>query len=250
MFEGKTVSIIIPAHNEEATIVEVVRDFLAHPATDEVLVVANNCSDRTEELATGAGARVVTEMQPGYGCALRCGMAEAEGDIFVWVEADGSFKALDLNKFLDYLDEDTLVIGTRTPAQMVQQGANMRLILRWGNVIVAKLVEVMWYISCEPRLTDLGCTYRAMSRETWNRIASVCYEPGPAFSPEMMCEVLRRRMRLIEIPIHYFARAGGTSKHSDSFLKIVKTALGFVRVVFRKRLERRPEPVPTNESSQ
>jgi glycosyltransferase involved in cell wall biosynthesis len=249
MYEGKTISIIIPAHNEEPTIAGVVSDFLGHKSVDEVLVVANDCSDRTAPEATAAGARVVTEMQRGYGCALRRGMAEAVGDVFVWVEADGSFKAFDLAKFLDYLAEDTVVVGTRTPAQMVQQGANMRLILRWGNVVVAKLVELMWYISCEPRLTDLGCTYRALSRETWERIGGGLNEPGPAFSPEMMCEVLRRRMRLIEIPIHYFARTAGTSKHSSSYFKIAKTALQFLRAVVRKRFERPPEPAPAHEST-
>ena len=242
MHEGKTISIIIPAHNEETTIEDVVRDFQGHPATDEVLVVANNCTDRTEELATAAGARVVTETQPGYGCALRSGMDQAKGDVFVLVEADGSFKALDLSKFLAYIQEGTLVLGTRTTAQMVQQYANMRLILRLGNLTVAKLLEMMYFISCEPRLTDVGCTYRALSRQTWDRIRAGLIESGPAFSPEMMVEVLRQRLRLIEIPVHYFARAGGTSKHSDSYFKLSKTALMMLRAIFRKRLERRPKP--------
>jgi len=240
MYEGKTISVIIPAHNEEETIADVVRDFREHPATDEVLVVANNCTDRTEDLATAAGARVVTETAPGYGCALRCGLDQASGDVCVLVEADGSFKALDLSKFLVYIADDTMVLGTRTTAQMVQQYANMRLILRLGNLTVAKLVEIMWFISSEPRLTDVGCTYRALSRHTWQRIRGGLTETGPAFSPEMMVEVLRQRLRLIEIPVHYFARAGGTSKHSDSYLKLSKTALMMLRAILRKRLERRP----------
>ena len=51
-----------------------------------------------------------------------------------------------------------MVMGTRTTRQMVQQGANMGSLLRWGNVTVAKLMELAWYISSEPRLTDVGCT--------------------------------------------------------------------------------------------
>lgn len=240
MHAGQRVSVVIPAYNEEATIAEVVRDFASHPAVDEVLVVDNNCRDRTAELARAAGARVVSESAPGYGCALRRGLDEAAGDVLVLAEADGSFKALDLPKFLAYMQPDTLVLGTRTTRQMVQQGANMRSLLRWGNVVVAKLLELFWYISSEPRLTDVGCTYRALERRAWQRIRGGLTESGPAFSPEMMCEVLRRRMRLIEIPVHYFAREGGESKHSDSWLKVSRTATMMLRAIVRKRLSGPP----------
>ena len=238
MHEGQRVSVVIPAYNEEATIAEVVRDFASHPAVDEVLVVDNNCRDRTAERARAAGARVVAESAPGYGCALRRGLSEAAGEIVVMVEADGSFKALDLPKFLAYMAPDTMVLGTRTTRQMVQQGANMRSLLRWGNVTVAKLVELMWYISSEPRLTDVGCTYRALPKAVWERIQPGLSESGPAFSPEMMCEVLRHRLRLIEIPVNYCAREGGESKHSASYPKIARTALMMLRAIVRKRLER------------
>ena len=238
MHEGQRVCVVIPAYNEEATIAEVVRDFASHPAVDEVLVVDNNCRDRTAELARAAGARVVAEPAPGYGCALRRGLSDADGEILVLVEADGSFKALDLVKFLAYIEPDTMVLGTRTTRQMVEQGANMHSLLRWGNVVVAKLVELFWYITSEPRLTDVGCTYRALPKVVWERIRGGLTETGPAFSPEMMCEVLRHRLRLIEIPVHYFAREGGESKHSASYAKISRTAMMMLRAILRKRLER------------
>jgi UDP-N-acetylglucosamine diphosphorylase / glucose-1-phosphate thymidylyltransferase / UDP-N-acetylgalactosamine diphosphorylase / glucosamine-1-phosphate N-acetyltransferase / galactosamine-1-phosphate N-acetyltransferase len=236
MHNGQSVSVVIPAYNEEATIAAVVADFVSHPAVDEVVVVDNNCRDATARLAREAGARVLTESAPGYGCALRRGLDGAAGDVLVLVEADGSFKALDISKFLAYMAPNTLVLGTRTTRQMVQQGANMRSVLRWGNVIVAKLVEFMWYISSEPRLTDVGCTYRALEKSAWTKLRGGLSETGPAFSPEMMCEVLRRRMRMIEIPVHYFARAGGASKHSASMSKVAKTALMMLRAILRKRL--------------
>src|SRR5690242_7387472 len=103
MFEGRKVSVVIPAHNEEATIAEVVEGFRRRaPAVDEIVVVENNCRDRTAELARAAGARVVQESAPGYGCALRRGMDEAQGDVLVLVEADGSFRPEDAQKLLVY----------------------------------------------------------------------------------------------------------------------------------------------------
>jgi len=204
-------------------------------------VVDNNCRDRTAELARAAGARVVAEAEPGYGRALMRGMREASGDWLVLVEADGSFRAHDLSKLLCYLPDCAMVLGTRTTCQMVEQGANMDRLLRWGNVAAAKLLELLWYIPHEPRLTDVGCTYRALHRETFEIIAPGLRESGPAFSPEMTCEILRHRMRVIEIPVHYGARGGGESKHSRGLRQIVRTALKMFRCIFRKRFER---PVP------
>src|SRR5262245_5735969 len=114
MHLGKKVSVIVPAYNEEATIARVVTDFRAHPSVDEVLVVDNNCRDRTHELALAAGARVVQEKEPGYGRALMRGLREAAGDYLVLVEADGSFLAHDLSKMLAYLPDCAMVMGTRT----------------------------------------------------------------------------------------------------------------------------------------
>lgn len=236
---GKKVSIIIPAYDEEATIEQVVADFHGHPVVDEVLVVDNNCKDRTAELAAGAGARVVAESAPGYGRALLRGLREATGDYLVLVEADGSFQARDLDKLLCYLPDCAMVLGTRTTRQMVQQGANMDFTLRWGNVAAAKILELLWYIRLEPRLTDVGCTYRALHRSTFAIIGPGLSEAGPGFSPEMICEAMRHGMRVIEIPVHYGSRAGGESKHSRGFFQIARTALKMFRCIFRKRFEPR-----------
>jgi glycosyltransferase involved in cell wall biosynthesis len=236
MFNDWKVSVVIPAYNEEATIADVVRDFRGHPNVDEVLVVDNNCRDRTSELATAAGARVIAESAKGYGCALRRGMDEAVGDVFVLVEADGSFKAHDLTKFLCYLPDCGMVLGTRTTRQMVQQGANMDSLLRWGNVVAAKILELFWFLSSEPRITDVGCTYRAVHRSAWSLMRPGLTESGAPFSPEMICEAFRCGIRVIEIPVHYFARGGGESKHSKGFVQVARTGLRMLRTIVRKRL--------------
>ncbi|MAG55071.1 MAG: glycosyl transferase [Planctomycetes bacterium] len=242
MYEGHTVTIVIPAYNEEATIARVVGDFRAHGAVDEVVVVDNNCKDRTAELAREAGARVVEEAEPGYGKALMRGMREATGEWMALVEADGSFIAHDLNKLLCYLGDCAIVLGTRTTRQMVQQGANMDFLLRWGNVAAAKILELLWYAPMEPRFTDVGCTYRALTQQTFEILAPGLRESGPAFSPEMMCEAMRHGLRCIEIPVHYGEREGGESKHSRGLGQISRTALMMFRAIFRKRFESRIPP--------
>ena len=240
MFQRKSVAVVVPAYNEEATIAEVVREFRGEPHVDRVIVVDNNCRDRTAAVARDAGAEVVQESAPGYGCAIRAGLDHGErtgSDILVVTEADGSFRAGDLPKLLHYLADAQMVLGTRTTRQLVDQAANMDKLLRWGNVAMAKWLELCWYLPHEPRLTDVGCSYRALWAETWRTIRPGTREAGPSFSPEMICEAYRRRMRVIEIPVHYGARLGGESKHSASFSKVARTALGMFRTICRKRFQ-------------
>jgi glycosyltransferase involved in cell wall biosynthesis len=238
MHEGKRIAVVVPAHDEEGTIADVVREFAAEPCVDRVIVVANNCSDRTAERASEAGAEVVAEREAGYGCAIRAGLDHAfatGADAVAITEADGSFRAKDIPKLLAYLQDCDMVLGTRTTRQLVDQGANMDKSLRWGNVAMAKLLELFWYLPHEPRLTDVGCTYRALWGRTWQRLRAGTRERGPSFSPEMICEAYRHGMRVIEIPVHYGARLGGRSKHSASFGHVLRTALGMFRTICRKR---------------
>ncbi|MDA0374756.1 MAG: glycosyltransferase family 2 protein [Planctomycetota bacterium] len=236
MYRDRTVSLVIPAYNEEETIADVVTEFRSVPHIDEIVVVDNNCRDRTAERAREAGARVVTESKPGYGSALLRGMTEAVGDILVLTEADGSFAARDTEKLLAYLNDADMVMGTRTTRQMVEQGANMDFLLRWGNVFMAKYLQLLWLRPSEPRFTDVGCTFRALSRDTFEAIRPLVQMPGPAFSPEMMCAALRARRRVIEIPVTYRQRAGGESKHSDSFSRQARTAWAMFKTICRMRI--------------
>jgi glycosyltransferase involved in cell wall biosynthesis len=232
--------VVVPCYDEEATIAAVVADFRAQEHVDRVLVVDNNSRDASGAAARAAGADVLLETAQGYGAALRAGLhhgARGEGRrILVITEADGSFRGADLPKLLHYLPDCSMVLGTRTTRQMVQQGANMDWKLRWGNVAMAKLLELFWFFPHEPRLTDVGCSYRALWSDVWTTIAPGTREAGPSFSPEMICEAYRRGLRVIEIPVHYGERLGGESKHSRSFLQVCRTAWRMFKTICRKRL--------------
>lgn len=231
---GYKVSIIIPAYNEEETIEDVVYDFSRHKAVHEVLVVDNNSKDRTSEIAEKAGARVILELDQGYGCALRRGLDEAKGDILILTEADGSFRSKDVPKFLEYLKDSDMVVGTRTTRQMIEQGTNMKGLVRWINVLYGKIIEALWW-GQEPRFTDVGCTYRAIWKSSYQKIRPLLTAKGPDFSPEMMIAVLICRQRIIEIPVSYLPRLGGDSKHSGQFSALAKTALKMMTLILRYR---------------
>jgi dTDP-glucose pyrophosphorylase len=232
-FPSCRVSLVVPAYNEEASIGYVVRDF--RDKVHEILVVDNSSQDRTAEVARAHGARVETVKLGGYGDTICWGLDHADGDVLVVVEADYSFRARDLGKMLEYLKDADMVMGTRTTRELVEQGTNMRGPVRWGNVIVAKLVEVMWW-GRQPRFTDVGCTYRALWRDTWLKIRHRVRGIGPELSPEMMVAALQERRRIIEVPVSYHQRVGGESKHSASYAHVTRTALRMLRTVMRKRL--------------
>ncbi len=228
------VSLIIPAYNEEDSIGLVVDDF--KDRVDQVLVIDNSSSDKTAVVAKKSGAQVISGKFGGYGHALREGLSAASGDILVLTEADGTFKSRDLGKLLEYLKDCDMAIGTRTTKQMIEQAANMSFILRCGNIAVAKLIESLWWSKNEPRLTDVGCTYRAIWKSSYKHIEKRLYTNGPEFSPEMMVEVLNSNMRIIEIPVNYHRRISGTSKYSVNILANIITGLKMIFLILHKRL--------------
>lgn len=232
-FDEYKVSLVIPAYNESAAIGHVIEDFA--DKVDEIIVAENNSPDGTGNIAREKGATVISKNFAGYGEALRCALDAATGDILVLMEGDASFTADDLPKILAYMRDADMVIGTRTTKQMIEQGANMDAFLRWGNVLAAKVLQFLW-IRQEPRFTDLGCTYRAIWRDTYLTIRGNLSGVGPEFSPEMMVEVLRAERKIIEIPVTYRPRIGDVSKHSGSKLAVLKTGTKMLWLIFQRRL--------------
>ncbi|MBN1405769.1 MAG: glycosyltransferase [Candidatus Omnitrophica bacterium] len=232
-FANKRISLIIPAYNEELSIGYVIDDF--KDKVDEIVVVNNNSKDNTERIAKDKGARVLTGNFGGYGDALKFGMDNAKGDIFILTEADGSFYARDLGKMLEYLKDADMVLGTRTTKQLIEQAANMNFLLRCGNVFVAKIIELLWLYRYEPRLTDVGCTYRGIWKSVYYDIKDSLTGKGPEFSPEMIIEAIKHNKRTIEIPITYTGRIGGESKFSKNLFHNAKTAIKMLRLILRKK---------------
>lgn len=235
MWNGRTISVVFPAYNEEPNIAAAVRDFSVPKVVDEVLVVNNNSRDRTAECAIGAGARVVNEFTQGYGAALRCGLRAAVGDYIILAEPDGTFVGRDVTKLLAYAEDFDLVCGTRTTKELIWDQANMRWFLRLGNIIVAKLLEVLFG---GPSLSDCGCTLRLIRREAAQEIADRLTVTGSHFLPEMVILALQAKLRVIEIPVNYRDRVG-LSKITGTLKGTFKTGLRMIGLILRLRLSAR-----------
>jgi glycosyltransferase involved in cell wall biosynthesis len=232
MWNGQRVSVVFPAYNEEAGIAAAVADFSGVAAVDEVVVVDNNSGDATAAGAAAAGARVIHEPRQGYGYALRRGIAEAQGEYVVLAEPDGTFMGKDVLKLLAFADDFDLVLGTRTTRELIWHGANMGWQLRWGNWIVAKLLQVLFD---GPSLSDCGCTLRLIRRSAIERVLPRLTVGGSHFLPEMVCVALLERLRLVEVPVNYRDRVG-ESKITGSTSTALRVGFRMIALILRYRL--------------
>lgn len=232
MYGSATVSVVLPAYNEEQNIREAVEDFLATGLVDEVVVVDNNSRDRTAEQAALTSARIVKETAQGYGHALQRGLREATGDLVILAEPDGTFIGRDIAKLLAYAGDFDMVCGTRTTRELIWAQANMGWFLRVGNWAVAKLLQVLFD---GPSLTDCGCTMRLIHRSALPRILGDLTVGGSHFLPEMVIVGLKRGLKVIEIPVSYRGRVG-ESKITGSLKGTLKTGTNMIRLILARRL--------------
>lgn len=230
MWNRQRVSVVIPAYNEEESIYKVVKDF-SQPCIDEVIVVDNNSSDNTAKLAKKAGARVVKEPRQGYGYACQRALREAKGDIIILTESDCTFRGKDVYKLLNYIDEVDMVLGTRTTKELVSKKAKMNWLLYWGNIFLAKLIQLKFLGKI--RLTDVGCTFRAIKKPALNKIKNKFTVGGTYFSPEMIILALRNGIRMVEVPVNYDIRIG-QSKITANFKKSLIVGLKMLYLIIFK----------------
>ncbi len=225
MYKHQTVSVVLPTFNEEKSIRKVIEDFITVPYVDEVIVVNNNASPGTRIEVAQTRARQVFESRQGYGYALIRGMAESKGDIIVTCEPDGTFEPKDVIKLLAYSDNFDVVLGTRTSKSCIENGAYMPWPIRIGNIIVAKYLE---YLYSGPSLTDVGCTFKLVKREVYEKIRNSLRTGDGRFSPHLMIKIISNRVPCIEIPVQFKKRIG-ESGYTGSIWKAAK--LGFKMVL-------------------
>jgi glycosyltransferase involved in cell wall biosynthesis len=237
MWEGQRVSVVLMTYAERDSIRSVIEGFYDTGVVDEVLVVNNNAQPGTAEEVEKTPARQVYEQRQGYGHASRRGLQEAEGDLIVLAEPDGTFLPSDIFKLLVFSEHCDAVFGTRTTRELIWAGANMEFSLRWGNWAVAKLIEFLFNTS---HLSDVGCTYRLFRRNLGLEIAERMRIGGNHAGPEMMLLAVTSGARFVEIPVNYLPRVG-TSSATGRPLTAIGIGLRMIALIlrFRARTPRR-----------
>lgn len=198
------VSVVSPCLSPAPLIEDMLLQSRGLGRVSEFVLVAREETPEFAALARKYGARlvVVPGTEPQFADYLRCGVEQTRGDIIVMTMDDESFDLADVDKLLAYITEADLVVGTRTTGNLIQQGSNVNWIARTGNYMLAKLIQWLW-IGSGVSISDVGCTLRAMWRETYDQAAPDLRCRGPAYLAEMVIEALRRRLWIVEIPINY-----------------------------------------------
>lgn len=232
MWKNKRVSVVFSTYNEKESVRECINSFFKTGYVDEVIAVDNNAKRGTKEEILKTKAKYFLEKNQGFGYGYRRALKEATGDIIVMTEPDHTFEPNDLIKFLVYSENVEVVFGTRTTSVMIRDGANMGWFLKFENYLVAKLIEVLFNTA---HLSDVGCTYRLIKKDAYNKIKNKFVVNGMEFNPDMMLQVIRNKIKYIEIPVNYLKRVGKSSA-TGSTTKIILIGLKMILLIFKHRL--------------
>jgi glycosyltransferase involved in cell wall biosynthesis len=146
------VSIIIPALNEEVGIQKTISSIPITEIRDkfgydvEIIVIDGDSTDSTNKTALKAGAQVIVEKQPGYGRAYKTGFAAAKGDILITLDADNTYPAEFIPKYIKQLNDYDADFITINRFAGLEEGA-MSITRRVGNKILALLISLLYSIS-------------------------------------------------------------------------------------------------------
>jgi glycosyltransferase involved in cell wall biosynthesis len=201
------VTVVLPALDEAAALPAALASF---PAGVELLVVDNGSSDGTAEVALAHGARVVREPRRGFGAACWAGVeACPHAEVVAFADADGSFDGADLLRVAGPVlrGEADLVIGSRALGGR-EPGAMSRLALLENRVLGAAC-GLLFRVP----LRDLG-PFRALRRDLLLSLGM--RDRGQGWPLEMVGRAGLAGLSVVEVPVRYRRRAGGTSKVSGS----------------------------------
>ncbi len=236
-----TITMIIPTFNEELSIGNVIENFSKQPNVKSIIVIDNNSSDKTVEIAKKFGAIVITKNEnKGYSHSLVLGLKEAlktNSNIIGATEADGTYNSYDIQKMIPYLDNCDMVIGTRQNQIMSEKGNQNSIFHVWGNFLLAKLIQIKYFNLHHMgivNLTDVGCVYRLMKRNALEKIIDDLTYPnsdkavgGIGIGLYFTMLGIEKDLKILEIPVTFNKRIGISKIQSNKLSKAIKVGFSF-----------------------
>ncbi|MFL5850329.1 MAG: glycosyltransferase family 2 protein [Solirubrobacteraceae bacterium] len=204
------VSIVVPCRNEELTIGEFVdwcwQGLEAAGAEGEVIIV-DNSTDRSPEIARDHGARVIHEPERGLGRAYVAALPHIRGDYVVMGDCDLTYDFRRLEPFLTALQEGAeFVMGTRLRGE-IEPGAMPMLHRYFGTPVTTWILNRLY----RQRFSDIHCGMRAMTVEALRRID--LQSPGWEYASEMVLKAAKLRLRTTEVPVRFLKDREGRESH-------------------------------------
>jgi hypothetical protein len=200
MHRGLTISVVIPCYNEEDGIRHVYAGMPSY--VDEVVVVDNNSTDRTAEVARSLGAKVVFQPRKGYGAAYQAGLPAATCDIIATLDGDGTYPADEISLLVDALEDRKLdfISGARFP---LRNPDAMNFTNKVGNLVLTIATGLLWF---RP-LRDSQSGMWVFRRSVLPRLKLT--SDGMPLSEEIKIEAIEKLgPRFAEVGIDYRPRIG------------------------------------------
>lgn len=206
---GKTVTLILPCLNEEASLPTCIR--LAKKGLEqlkksgyqtELLIVDNGSTDRSQAIIKDHNIALVTEFRRGYGSVYKKGIRQAQGEILILADTDGTYDVSNLFPFVRKIEEGfDLVLGSRFLGTI--QDHAMPFFNRYvGNPLLTGMLNIFYHGS----ISDAHTGMRAVRKKTAEELH--LNSTGMEFASEMIVKALLQHVSTAEIPITYAPRIG------------------------------------------
>lgn len=210
MLYNKKISLVIPCYNEEAGLAQILRNDLSN--IDEIIVVDNNCTDQTTQVALKRYCQVVRELRKGYGYAYKAGFEKATGEIIVTMDGDATYPTMMIDRMVSKLvkkDYDFISANRFTKARP----KNMLFLNYLGNRILTIVLRFLF--SNKIRDSQSGMWVFKRSILQYLHLIS----NGMSFSQEIKIEVIKKNYKYGEMGIAYYPRIGSAKlkMFSDGF---------------------------------
>ena len=207
------VTVVLPCLNEAESLPAVLD---AIPAGYQALVVDNNSTDGTAEVARAHGAHVVAEAVPGYGSAVHAGVVAATTPVVAVIDADGSLAPADLPRLVAALDGADMVIGRRRAVRGLKWPWHARL----GTAAVCFRLRQKHGLPVH----DIA-PMRVMRRDDLLELGVTDRRSG--YPLELLVRAAAAGWRVVELDVDYGPRTGGVSKVSGSVRGSFHAAVDF-----------------------
>lgn len=215
------VNVIIPAFNESATILEIIQRVLATGLVSDIVVVDDGSTDDTAQklgsLAKNKKVRVIVHPRNlGKGAAVRTGIQNSDGDVLIIQDADLEYDPRDYPALLKPIEEGIadVVYGSRF------LGGPRRPLFYW-NMVANKFLTFLTNLLYNNILSDMETGYKVFKRDLVMDIP--LHSKRFDFEPEFTAKVLKRKLRIFEVPITFNPREyseGKKIRARDAFIAV------------------------------
>jgi glycosyltransferase involved in cell wall biosynthesis len=198
-------SIVLPCKNEELTLAICINKIKKILPNAEIIVVDNNSTDNSANIAKKLKVKLIKEKKQGYGSALLTGFKEAKGDYIVMCDADNTYDLFELQNLIKYVSYD-IIIGNRLNG--IKKGSMPFLHRYIGNPILSFLLRKFFKIN----IKDAHCGFRVIKKSALEKMQLKSL--GMEFASEMLIKAAKNKLKIKEVDINYYPRKGESKLNS------------------------------------